>query len=139
MTYSSIIKNVLTGVGLAALLVCPAASASGAHFDWPSVRPAGQASAAAPTAAGIASVFVSLTSAYARAHHDRTGIANVDCVQAARGRYMCSYTTRRPARRPECHLMQARWTPQLASTFTVTLAGRVKRCATLQQALHSLG
>jgi hypothetical protein len=34
--------------------------------------------------------------------------------------------------------MQARWTPHSASTFTVTLAGRVPRCATLRDALRSL-
>jgi hypothetical protein len=35
-------------------------------------------------------------------------------------------------------VMQARWTPQAASTITVTLAGRAGRCGTLREALRSL-
>jgi hypothetical protein len=52
---------------------------------------------------------------------------------------MCSYTITEPGSDAGCHLMQARWTPTRASTYTITLAGRVKRCATLRQALRSLG
>jgi hypothetical protein len=34
--------------------------------------------------------------------------------------------------------MQARWTPERASSFTVTLAGRTERCGSLREALRSL-
>jgi hypothetical protein len=34
--------------------------------------------------------------------------------------------------------MQARWTPERASTITITLAGRTRRCGSLRQALDSL-
>lgn len=114
-------------VGAAALLLCAPAALAASGVP------------ATPAAADFASVFVSTTNAYARAHHDLRRIDHADCVEAASGRYMCSYRTTRPGRSFECHLMQARWTPQLASTFTVTLAGRVKRCGTLREALHSLG
>jgi hypothetical protein len=121
-------------LGLLALLL----SASVATASSPIAKPLSAIVPAAPAAAGFAVVFVSTTNAYAKAHHDPSRIGDADCVQAARGKYMCSYRTIRPSG-AECHLMQARWTPQLASTFTVTLAGRVKRCGTLRQAIRSLG
>jgi hypothetical protein len=34
--------------------------------------------------------------------------------------------------------MQGRWTPHAASTITVTLAGRSRRCGTVRQAIQSL-
>jgi hypothetical protein len=64
-------------------------------------------------------------------------IAHPDCVQAKPGRYMCSYAVVR-AGRSECHIMQGRWTPDAASTITVTLAGRTQRCASLRDAIRSL-
>lgn len=65
-------------------------------------------------------------------------ITNTHCVQARPGAYMCAYTIVRHGRR-ECHLMQGRWTPKRASSITVTLAGRTRRCATLRDAIESLG
>jgi hypothetical protein len=112
---------------------------AGTALAAPPERPASSRTAAAPTAAGFAFVFVSTANAYARAHGDPARIADPDCVEAARGRYMCSYRALRPGKSAGCHLMQARWTPELASSYTVTLAGRVKRCATLREALRSLG
>lgn len=123
-----------------ALLLCviaataPAATAA----TPPVVEPLSSTAAAAPAAVDFADIFVSTANAYARAHHDAKRIGHADCVQAAPGRYMCSYRAMLPGR-SECHLVQARWTPELASSFTVTLAGRVKRCATLREALRSLG
>src|SRR4051812_29667913 len=102
------------------------------------LAPAATAASLTPAAGDFAGIFVSTTNAYASAHRDPARIGKADCVQAAPGRYMCSYRTILPGR-SECHLMQARWTPQLASSFTITLAGRVKRCGTLKQALRSLG
>jgi len=91
-----------------------------------------------PTAAGFAEAVVRTTTAYALSHGDEARITNVDCVQASSGHYMCSYAVTRATGLRECHLMQAAWTPNGASAYEVTLAGRVQACATLQQALHSL-
>jgi hypothetical protein len=119
-----------------------AATAAIAALSWASPARAdvgGRHVAAAPSAAGFARVFTSLTNAYAAAHHDRARVGHADCVRASEVHYMCSYVATRPDGVKECHLMQATWTPERASTFTVTLAGRVRRCATLHEALHSLG
>jgi hypothetical protein len=51
---------------------------------------------------------------------------------------MCSYAAARPGARAKCHIMQAQWTPNSASTITVTLAGQTGRCASLPDALQSL-
>jgi hypothetical protein len=131
-TYSIVIR---AGLGLAAL-VCASAAAAAAT---PPHRPASSTAESAPSAAGFAASFLSTANAYGRAHGHPARITDPDCLEAARGRYMCSYRTLRPGHGPECHLMQARWTPQLASAYTVTLAGRVKRCGTLREALRSLG
>jgi hypothetical protein len=64
-------------------------------------------------------------------------LARTHCVQAKPGRYMCSYAVVRQGR-SECHLMQGRWTPDAASTITVTLAGRTGRCGSLRDAIQSL-
>jgi hypothetical protein len=120
-----------------------AAAAAIATLAW-AVSPAaadvgGRHVAAAPSAAGFAKVFMSLTNAYAASHHDHARVSHADCVRASQTHYMCSYVATRGDGVDECHLMQATWTPERASTFTVTLAGRVRRCATLHEALQSLG
>jgi hypothetical protein len=94
--------------------------------------------AGTPTAQEFAHAFVGTTNAFAAASGDATRIGNAHCVQASRGHYMCSYSSKRPGIAPECRLMQARWTPNAASTITVTLGGRSARCASLQDALQSL-
>ena len=91
-----------------------------------------------PSASGFAALFVSSTTEYARAHGEPRRIGRPDCVEPVRGRYMCSYEVRIPGHAASCHLMQARWTPERASLFTVTLAGRTRSCRSLQDALHSL-
>jgi hypothetical protein len=91
-----------------------------------------------PSASGFAALFVSSTTAYARAHGDPRRIERPDCVAPVPGRYMCSYEVRVPGDAAGCHLMQARWTPERASLFTVTLAGRTRSCRSLKDALHSL-
>ena len=91
-----------------------------------------------PTAAEFAHNFVGATNAFAVEHGDETRIGNANCVEAKRGHYMCSYAAKRPGIAPECHVMQARWTPNALSTITVTLAGRAGRCGTLREALRSL-
>jgi hypothetical protein len=93
----------------------------------------------APSASGFAALLVSSTTAYAKAHGDLRRIVQPDCVEAARGRYMCSYREiRMPGDPGRCHLLQARWTPERASLYTVTLAGRTRSCRSLKDALHSL-
>jgi hypothetical protein len=91
-----------------------------------------------PSAKEFARIFVGVTTAYALGAEQPERIARVRCVQAVPGYYMCSYTLTRPGRPPECHLMQARWTPLALSTITVTLAGRTTRCGSVREAIASL-
>jgi hypothetical protein len=91
-----------------------------------------------PSASEFATGVVDTTTAYANANGETARIANVDCVQASSGHYMCSYAVVRPGRTRECHLMQATWTPDRASTYTVTLAGRTHACGTVREAVRSL-
>lgn len=94
--------------------------------------------APSPTASEFARVVVGTTTAYALAHGAAIRLRQVHCVKASRVDYMCSYAVARPGRAPECHLMQATWTPARASIYTVTLAGRVRACGTLREAIRSL-
>jgi hypothetical protein len=94
---------------------------------------------APPPAREFARVFIGLTTAYARTlDADLPRIGHARCVQAAPGHYMCTYTLSKSGGLPQCHLMQALWTPRRASTITVTLAGRTARCGTLREAIASL-
>ena len=126
------------------LALVAAASAAGVWLLVPGApTESGEARAAAParttpTAAEFADRFIGVTNAFAVAHGDETRIANANCVEAKRGHYMCSYAAKRPGIAPQCHVMQARWTPNALSTITVTLAGRAGRCGTLREALGSL-
>ena len=95
-------------------------------------------SPAAPTAARFAHQLAGTANAYAEAHGDPTRLRDVDCVRASAKRYMCAYATQRPGSPQQCHIMQARWTPEEASTFTVTLAGISSRCGSLREALRSM-
>ena len=101
-------------------------------------KPAAERVEAAPSARAFARSFVTVTNAYASAHGDPMRIGHADCVAAGAGRYMCSYKASRPGGSSECRIMQASWTPSRASQMTVTLAGRVPRCASLRDALRSL-
>jgi hypothetical protein len=91
-----------------------------------------------PSAAEFARAFVGTTNQFAAEHGDPTRISQPHCVQASPGHYMCSYVATRPRVPRECYLMQARWTPQKASTITITLAGRTARCGSLREAIDSL-
>jgi len=101
-------------------------------------RPSARALDAPPSASEFASDVVDTTTAYANANGETARIANVDCVQASSSHYMCSYAVVRPGHARECHLMQAIWTPNRASTYTVTLAGRTHACGTVREAVRSL-
>jgi hypothetical protein len=90
------------------------------------------------SAEAFADVLAGTTNRYAMEHGDPARISRADCVQASPGRYMCSYVVEQPGEPRACHLMQARWTPHAASTFTVTLAGRTGRCGSLSEALETL-
>jgi hypothetical protein len=91
-----------------------------------------------PSAAEFARGIARTSASYAKQHGSAARIVNIHCVEASSGHYMCSYVVTRPRHSAECHLMQAMWTPESASTYTVTLAGRVRRCGTLREALRSL-
>lgn len=93
---------------------------------------------ATPTAAEFARDLSGTANAYGVAHAAGARLTNTHCVQAARGRYMCSFAVVQTSGVTECHLIQARWTPQRASTITVTLAGRVARCGSVREALDSM-
>jgi hypothetical protein len=91
-----------------------------------------------PTAAEFARTVVDTTAVYAKRSGDKSRVTNVDCVQASRGHYMCSYVLIRASLPRECHLLQATWSPGDGSLYAVTLAGRVPVCGTLREALRSL-
>ena len=93
---------------------------------------------AAPDAASFADRFLGVTNEYARQHGDHRRIGGVHCVEAATGRYMCVYSVTRPRRPSECHLMQARWTPEGTSSFAVTLAGRTRKCGSVREAIRTM-
>jgi hypothetical protein len=95
-------------------------------------------SSTTPTPAEFGRLLVEVSNAYAVEHGEVARLAHPDCVQASKGHYMCSYLVRRPHRPGECHLVQAEWTPSRASSFTITLGGRVRKCGTLREALRSL-
>ena len=44
----------------------------------------------------------------------------------------------RPNRPPECHLIQAVWTPNQGSSFRLMLSGRARRCGSVREAIRSL-
>jgi hypothetical protein len=92
----------------------------------------------APSADEFADLFTGTANHYATVNGDPVRLVNADCVQASPGHYMCSYAAERPGRARRCHVMQARWTPNGASSFKVTLAGRSLRCGSLREALRSL-
>jgi hypothetical protein len=119
-------------------------SASGAALD--------SAPGAAPRAGGLAGVGVWSASECSRlcrgaglgeqrvraAARGRRPARNAHCVEASRGHYMCSYLVSRPRRASECHLVQAEWARDRWSSFTVVMSGRVRRCGSLREAIHSL-
>src|SRR3954451_2953521 len=109
----------------AALFACAATCGMFALVASTSVSSAGVR--ATPTASEFGLDFVNTANAYAVAHGSRARLMKQDCVEASSGHYMCSYAIAKPGRPVDCHLMQARWTPQAESTITVTLAGRTAR------------
>ena len=92
----------------------------------------------APTAAGFAEVLVSTSNAFAQDQGAAARLTHAHCVQASRGHYMCAYLVKRPGRPSECHLIQAHWAEERASSFTVVLSGRARRCGSVREAVRSL-
>jgi hypothetical protein len=125
-------QRALVFAGLVACAAVCSAVAAAAQLEAQTAR------VAVPSAAEFARHFVALTDGFAQESGDVARVAHPDCVQASPGHYMCSYVVTRPGRTDECHLMQAKWTPERASTITVTLAGRTRQCGSLRQALDSL-
>ena len=122
------------------LLVVAVVAATTASVAVPAAQAnvGGSSREASPSAVEFASLFADATTAYQKAHGIAARLINVDCVRASAVDYMCSYALASPGRTPSCHLMQARWTPNSATLYTVTLAGRIKECGTLREALRSL-
>ncbi len=117
-------------IGVAAMLLALATeNASGAESRGQATEP--------PSATQFARVFIGVTNEYASQHGDGARVGKAHCVQAAPGKYMCSYLATEKGVKT-CHLMQAQWTPKLPSAITVTLAGRTGRCGTLREAIQSL-
>jgi hypothetical protein len=133
-------KRTQTPSTVCAFLVVALVAATTASVAVPAAhaKAAGSSLQASPSAVAFASLFADSTTAYQKAHGIAARLTDVDCVQASSVDYMCSYAVTSPGRSPSCHLMQARWTPNSASLYTVTLAGRVKKCGTLREALRSL-
>lgn len=131
---------------LAALIVAAVSFAATSHIAVGRIGPPAPVTKLAreaerpqtPSAAEFGHIFVGTANQFAVEHGDPRRIGRPDCVQASPGRYMCSYTTTRPGAPRRCDLMQARWTPDKASTITVTLAGRTARCGSLREAIDSL-
>lgn len=119
---------VLLALVAAAALVTSTAQANGGTSDRRQ----------APSAMGFAGLIADSTSAYQKTHGISARLTNVNCVRASSFEYMCSYAVTSPNRPRTCHLLQARWTPNTAALYTATLAGRVKECGTLREALRSL-
>jgi hypothetical protein len=129
------------GYGMIAGSDAGAATAARSATTQPRPTPAsngGRAGEQPPSADEFGRRLVAVTNAHATADGDARRIGRTDCVQPVPGRYMCSYSVSEPGRPTACHLMQARWTPDAASTITVTLAGRTQRCGSLRDALASL-
>jgi hypothetical protein len=93
---------------------------------------------ATPSAREFAHDLAGTANQYAAEHADEARLERTHCVQAARGRYMCSFAVVHSDGSSECHLIQARWTPNATSTITITLAGRVGRCSSLRDAIDSM-
>jgi hypothetical protein len=91
-----------------------------------------------PNASGFARVLVSVSNVFAARQGDPTRLSHAHCVEASRGHYMCAYLVTRPGRATECHLMQAEWARERASSFTVVLSGRARRCGSVREAIRSL-
>src|SRR5262249_17960726 len=91
-----------------------------------------------PSPSEFARLVAGVANEYARVHHQAKTIDRVHCVPGYPGHYMCAYRVRRAGRAPECHLMQAHWTPGEASSFRVVLAGRARACRTVREAVASL-
>jgi hypothetical protein len=131
--------------GALGFAVVTAATAAAMYFGLTAFTSSGDAPAAvvvhqtSPSAAEFARDLADTANQYGAEHAAKARITHTHCVQAVRGRYMCSYAIVRAHGASECHLIQARWTPHAASTFTVTLSGRVGRCGSLREALDSMG
>src|SRR3954447_25983848 len=108
---------VAAGFGFATYGLGRHAAAAPARPDRaPAVR-AQSIHGAAPDAREFARELVGMTNQFAAQQGDNERLGNVDCVQATRGHYMCSFAVLRPAQPAECHIIQAIWTPAAVDSF----------------------
>jgi hypothetical protein len=130
-----------------ALVVCVVAAATygiaGRVLETPRggaalSAPVGSIHGAAPGPHEFARQLAGMTNQFAALQRDDARVGKVDCVQASKGHYMCSFAVLRPSRPEECHVIQAIWTPADVDSFKVTLSGRAGRCGSLREALQSL-
>jgi len=91
-----------------------------------------------PSAAEFANDLAGTANQYSTEHAAGARLTRTHCVRPAAGHYMCSFAVVHDDGSSECHLIQARWTPEAESTITVTLAGRVARCGSLREAIDSV-
>ena len=91
-----------------------------------------------PDAVGFARVLISVSNAFAVGQGDPTRISHAHCAEGSRGHYLCAYVVSRPRRAAECHLVQAEWALEPASSFTVVLSGRARKCGSVREAIRSL-
>src|SRR3954452_3448949 len=126
---------VAVGFGFATYGLGRHAATSSAQPDpAPAVRAQQSIHGAAPNAHEFARELAGMTNQFAAQQGDNGRLRNVDCVQASRGHYMCSFAVLRPAQPAECHIIQAVWTPAAVDSFKVTLSGLAGRCGSLREA-----
>jgi hypothetical protein len=96
-----------------------------------------------PTAAQVEQDLVGLANTHSVAIGSAARIRHASCVSGSPGSYACSYVRIVPPGGGVCAVALLRWTPDRASTYTVTTAGRVslppEQCGPVTKVLHVLG
>jgi hypothetical protein len=96
-----------------------------------------------PAAEQVERDLVGLTNAHSLAIGSAARIGHASCVSGGPGSYACSYVRIVPPGSGVCAVALLRWTPNKASTYTVTTAGRValpaNECGPVTKVLHVLG
>lgn len=96
-----------------------------------------------PSAEQVEQDLVGLANTYSLDIGSAARIGRTSCVSGSPGSYACSYVRIVPPDRGVCAVALLRWTPNAASTYTVTTAGRValpaEECGPVTKVLHVLG
>jgi len=122
------------GIAAGSYVVIAARPVAHAIAAPPAAVPVAAHTAAAPPAPRFEALLVREANGVAG---DGAHVVEPHCVAADGGLYMCAYTVRKPGSADECHLMQARWTPERETPFLITLAGRTGRCSSVREAVES--